>query len=106
MRHEINLLEIIKSNQVMERGMEEVTMDGKSNSDRMESRRKFLKTAGKFAVYTPPAIILMSKPGSEVFAESGGGGVDEQPQTSSSSSCGDGGLAEGAIAELMCKLGM
>jgi len=26
-----------------------------------ESRRKFLKTAGKFAVYTPPALMLMSK---------------------------------------------
>ena len=26
-----------------------------------ESRRKFIKTAGKFAVYTPPALILMSK---------------------------------------------
>lgn len=26
-----------------------------------ESRRKFLKTAGKFAIYTPPALMLMSK---------------------------------------------
>ena len=26
-----------------------------------ESRRKFLKTAGKFAVYTPPALMVMSK---------------------------------------------
>lgn len=34
------------------------------------SRRKFLKTAGKFAVYTPPALVLMSKPGSNVFANS------------------------------------
>ena len=25
------------------------------------SRRKFLKTAGKFAIYTPPALMLMSK---------------------------------------------
>jgi len=25
-----------------------------------ESRRKFLKTAGKFAVYTPPALMIMS----------------------------------------------
>ena len=25
-----------------------------------ESRRNFLKTAGKFAVYTPPALMLMS----------------------------------------------
>ena len=26
-----------------------------------ESRRKFIKTAGKFAVYTPLALMLMSK---------------------------------------------
>jgi len=26
-----------------------------------ESRRKFLKTAGKIAIYTPPALMLMSK---------------------------------------------
>ena len=80
-------------------------MDDKSNSDKAktESRRKFLKTAGKFAVYTPPVLMLMSKPGNEVFAKTGGG-VDEQPQASSS--CGDGGLARGAMYELMCKLGL
>ena len=85
-------------------------MDDQSNSDktRTESRRKFLKTAGKFAVYTPPALMLMSKPGGKVFAQTGGGNVDgdgdTQPQTSSS--CGGGGLAKGAIAELLCKLGL
>ena len=26
-----------------------------------ESRREFLKTAGKFAVYTPPALMIMSQ---------------------------------------------
>ncbi|MGI9227671.1 MAG: hypothetical protein ACR2PU_02650 [Gammaproteobacteria bacterium] len=26
-----------------------------------ESKRKFLKTAGKFAIYTPPALLIMSK---------------------------------------------
>ena len=85
--------------------MEEIGMDGESNSDKAktESRRKFLKTAGKFAVYTPPVLMLMSKPGNEVFAKTGGG-VDEQPQASSS--CGDGGLARGAMYELMCKLGL
>ena len=25
-----------------------------------ESRREFLKTAGKFAIYTPPALMIMS----------------------------------------------
>jgi len=29
------------------------------NIDKNESRRKFLKTAGKFAVYTPPALLIM-----------------------------------------------
>ena len=89
--------------------MEEIGMDGKSNSDktRTESRRKFLKTAGKFAVYTPPALMLMSKPGGEVFAQTGGGNVDgdgdTQPQTSSL--CGDGGAVKGAVAELFRMLG-
>ena len=77
--------------------MEEIGMDDESNSDKdkTESRRKFLKTAGKFAVYTPPALILMSKPGSEVFAKTGGGEVDVQ-QTS----CG-GNLLEKAICEVL-----
>jgi len=38
---------------------------GRGNMDKdenkTEARRKFLKTAGKFAVYTPPALMLMSK---------------------------------------------
>ncbi len=34
------------------------------------SRRDFLKTAGKFAVYTPPALMLMSSPGHTKFAKS------------------------------------
>jgi len=28
-----------------------------------EARRSFLKTAGKFAVYTPPAVMMLMKPG-------------------------------------------
>ncbi len=28
--------------------------------DKGESRRRFLKTAGKFAIYTPPALMVMS----------------------------------------------
>ena len=39
--------------------------NGRGNMDKdenkTEARRKFLKTAGKFAVYTPPALMLMSK---------------------------------------------
>jgi hypothetical protein len=37
-----------------------------------KSRRKFLKSATKVAVYTPPAMVIMSKPGLANFAESGG----------------------------------
>ncbi len=32
-------------------------------NDKDISRRKFLKAAGKFAAYTPPALLIMSKPG-------------------------------------------
>ncbi len=37
-----------------------------------ESRRKFLKTAGKFAVYTPPALMLMSNANATYVKESSG----------------------------------
>lgn len=37
-----------------------------------ESRRKFLKTAGKFAIYTPPALMLMSKANATDWAKTGG----------------------------------
>ncbi len=43
-------------------------MDKKS--DNRESRRRFLKTAGKFAVYTPPALMVMSKSSHADFANS------------------------------------
>ncbi len=33
----------------------------KQDQSEIESRRKFLKTAGKFAIYTPPALMVMSK---------------------------------------------
>jgi len=28
-----------------------------------QARRSFLKTAGKFAIYTPPAVMMLMKPG-------------------------------------------
>jgi len=43
-----------------------------SNSNKSESRRKFLKTAGKFAVYTPPALMLMNKPSHATWRKTGG----------------------------------
>ena len=39
-----------------------------------ESRRDFIKKAGKFAIYAPPAIMLMSKTGHATIASSGGRG--------------------------------
>ena len=43
------------------------------SGDVAESRRKFLKTAGKFAAYTPPAMMLMMKPSYASFIKSGSG---------------------------------
>ena len=40
------------------------------NQKKIESRREFLKATGKFAVYTPPALILMTKPSHANFTES------------------------------------
>lgn len=45
-------------------------MDNEKNTS--ESRREFLKTAGKFAVYTPPALLLMNKPSHATFKKTGG----------------------------------
>ncbi len=36
------------------------------------SRRRFLKTAGKIAVYTPPMMLALSKPSFATFNKSGG----------------------------------
>ena len=49
-----------------------------------ESRRKFMKAAGKVAIYTPPAMLLIMQPNLQAFAKSGGGGGHR-------SSGGDGG---------------
>lgn len=38
-----------------------------------ESRRKFLKKAGRFAVYTPPAITLLMHPSRDAVANGSGG---------------------------------
>ena len=35
--------------------------ENKNNESKAKSRRDFLKTAGKFAVYTPPALMLMNQ---------------------------------------------
>jgi len=41
--------------------------DQTPSQESSNSRRDFLKKAGRFAVYTPPAIMMLMKPG---FAES------------------------------------
>jgi hypothetical protein len=38
------------------------------------NRREFLKSAGRFAVYTPPALMLLMQPGYAKIAKSGGQG--------------------------------
>jgi hypothetical protein len=38
-----------------------------------ESRRDFLKKAGKFAVYTPPAVMVLMKPSYATVSGSGTG---------------------------------
>ena len=37
-----------------------------------ESRRRFLKKAGKLAIYTPPAMAMMMQPSQASFLKSGG----------------------------------
>lgn len=49
------------------------TENQNESSDQVQdSRRKFLKTAGKIAVYTPPAMLIMSQPSYATFQKSGG----------------------------------
>ena len=38
-----------------------------------KSRREFVKTAGKLAVYTPPIMMLLMKPSPNAIAASAGG---------------------------------
>ncbi len=42
----------------------------KKDDKKVESRREFLKTAGKFAVYTPPALMIMSNAKADGMYES------------------------------------
>jgi hypothetical protein len=46
-----------------------------------ESRRRFLKTASKLAVYTPPAMLVMAQPSyAEIMKSGGASGAQEFPQ--------------------------
>ena len=39
------------------------TIEQEGHTDPEQARRKFLKTAGKFAIYTPPTVMMLMKPG-------------------------------------------
>ena len=73
-------------------------MDREANR---ESRRKFLKSAGKFAVYTPPALMIMSQSSPQAFANSGGGytGNEGGSENNNNQNCGS-----GLLGKLFCKL--
>lgn len=43
-----------------EKHIEEIADDCKSEAE--QSRRAFLKKAGKFAIYTPPVVMLLMNP--------------------------------------------
>ena len=48
-------------------------MKNKNADESLEnSRRKFIKKAGKLAIYAPPAMVALMAPGVEAIATSGG----------------------------------
>jgi hypothetical protein len=44
-----------------------------TQDNRQESRRKFIKTAGKLAVYTPPAMMLLAQPSAHAISSCNNG---------------------------------
>ncbi len=52
----------------------------------LQTRRDLLKTAGRFAAYTPPAVMVLLAPSRETFAQSGGGGGSDSNSSDSDSS--------------------
>jgi hypothetical protein len=54
------------------------TVDATESLD--ASRRAFLKSAAKVAVYTPPAMLALSSPSFEAIAQSSGGGDQSPPR--------------------------
>jgi hypothetical protein len=49
--------------------------DNASLSEAEKSRREFIKAAGKLAVYTPPALMLLMRPTPNAIANSTGSGI-------------------------------
>lgn len=58
-------------------------MDKQNKKDVSESRREFVKNAGKLAVYTPPAMVALMKPSYASFRKSGGGRMTSVDKMSS-----------------------
>ena len=54
---------------------------GTNNKNPGNSRREFLKAAGKFAVYTPPAMMVLADPSLAQIAQSGGRTTTSIPVT-------------------------
>ena len=64
------------------------------DQNKMESRRDFLKTAGKFAVYTPPALMIMSQANANEIYKSCDKLTCNGEQTTTTSGSGDGWLQD------------
>jgi hypothetical protein len=58
---------------------EQPNRDVESSESLDTSRRAFLKTAGKVAVYVPPAMLAMYSPSFKAIAQSSGGGGQSPP---------------------------
>jgi len=50
----------------------------KNEDNVKKNRRAFLKKAGKFAVYTPPAMMLLMHPSANAVMKSAIGGCDDK----------------------------
>jgi len=57
--------------------MAKISSDENRLNEAEQARRDFMKTAGKLAIYTPPALMLLMRPSREAIAASAG-----IPQTS------------------------
>ncbi len=70
------------------------------NQNKMKSRRDFLKTAGKFAVYTPPALMIMKNASANDIYKSCGTLNDCKKETETNSS----GSGSGWLQDLLKRL--
>jgi len=52
--------------------MAELSKDENRLNEAEQARREFMKAAGKLAIYTPPALMLLMRPSREAVAASAG----------------------------------